>query len=145
MNVVHLFPTPRVRNCFSFFLCCLCKLDLEKAVVQLHNWTIRLEKGELQHCQCDDLTQAFNFPCDECDRDALVFFCFYVKFTLWSAHSGHAPKLHCIASASFCSTKGGFDRSLFIVVGQCFISAPVFLITLDCINICKLFFLLLLF
>lgn len=71
----------------------------------------------------------------------LLYCCFYIKFTLWSAHSGHALKLHCIALASFCSMKGGFDLSCsFIVVGQCFISTSVFLITLDRINICRLFY-----
>lgn len=61
MNVVY--PVPIIK--IFFLLCCLCKLVVDKRVVQSYNWTIRLDKGELQHYYCD-LNRSLICLCDGC-------------------------------------------------------------------------------
>lgn len=139
MNVVYPVSIPYFRS-FLFFLCCLCKLILDKRVVQSYNWTIRLDKGEVQHNYYDDLTRSLNCLFDWC-KNALGSLLFTVKSTLQSTHSGYAQKRHCIAQARIYSLTGGLSISYSLsVVGQYFyIRSSICHISLDHMYVCTLF------
>lgn len=103
------------------FLCCLCKLVLDKGV-RPYNRTTWLYKGECQHYYCDYFTRLLNFSCDGCKKkESTWIFAFTVKITLQFTHSGYAHKRHCIVQASICSSTGCLDVSYSLsVVGQYF-------------------------
>lgn len=69
MNVVYPVSIPRVINYLAFFLCCLCKLVLEKCIVQSHNRTIQLDKRKTSALQLRWFHSGVQFfLCDGCNK-----------------------------------------------------------------------------